>query len=49
MLVEQIETALVSRHTVAMKGNEGEITKTKMTGASKVIPKAYRECFIGGH
>lgn len=38
MLVEQIETALVSRHIVAMKGNGGT-TRAKMTGASNVIPR----------
>ena len=47
-MVEQIETALVSRHIVAMKGNGGEMTKTKDDGRKQGYPKAYREMFHRG-
>jgi hypothetical protein len=48
MLVEQIETALVSRHIVATKGNGGGTTKAKMTGASNVIPRSTVSVSFGG-
>ena len=48
-MVDRIDTALVSRHIVAMKGNGGEITPKKMTGASKVIPRLAVDVHSGGH
>jgi hypothetical protein len=47
MLVEQIETAFVSRHIVAMKGNGGGTTKAKMAGASNVIPRSTMNVSLG--